>query len=84
MVSRVYLQKRLATDGDKLKEFKYKPAPVRFSVGQPLNEIHLLFMTMKHTHGFVVKRGELVGVITRPRLKEEIFKADRSMTLLGD
>lgn len=72
------------TDGDKLKEFKYKPAPIRFSVGQPLNEIHLLFITMKLTHGFVVKRGELVGVITRPRLKEEISKADRSMTLLGD
>jgi hypothetical protein len=31
----------------------------------PLTQIHMLFIMMRLSHGYVVKKGKLVGVITR-------------------
>eukprot|EP01117_Protostelium_nocturnum_P010277 TRINITY_DN3695_c0_g2_i1.p1 TRINITY_DN3695_c0_g2~~TRINITY_DN3695_c0_g2_i1.p1 ORF type:complete len:818 (-),score=252.61 TRINITY_DN3695_c0_g2_i1:1784-4237(-) len=57
---------------------------IRFVESHPLNQIHLLFITMRLTHGYVTRNGQLMGVITRAHLKDIIYKLDGHLTLLKE
>ncbi|PRP77988.1 hypothetical protein PROFUN_14108 [Planoprotostelium fungivorum] len=57
---------------------------IRFVESHPLNQIHLLFITMRLTHGYVTRNGMLMGVITRVHLKDVIYKLDGHLTLLKE
>eukprot|EP01117_Protostelium_nocturnum_P008001 TRINITY_DN284_c1_g1_i1.p1 TRINITY_DN284_c1_g1~~TRINITY_DN284_c1_g1_i1.p1 ORF type:complete len:790 (+),score=189.64 TRINITY_DN284_c1_g1_i1:122-2491(+) len=59
-----------------------KTTPVRFMEMHPIYQVHLLFVVMRLTHGFVVRNGKLKGVITRNKLRDTIYELDKKSTLI--
>jgi hypothetical protein len=61
-----------------------RPTPIRFLETTPLIQIHLLFITMRLTRGYVTKNGKLKGVITRQALRSAVYESAAKRTILGD
>jgi len=53
-----------------------RSTPIRFLETTALTQIHLLFITLRLSYGFVTANGKLRGVITRTILQDTIIKLD--------
>jgi len=61
-----------------------RPTPIRFLETTPLIQIHLLFITLRLTKGYVTKNGKLKGMISREALRTAIYDSGARRTILGD
>ncbi|PRP81169.1 Chloride Channel (ClC) Family [Planoprotostelium fungivorum] len=59
-----------------------RSTPVRFVENHPVSQVHMLFCVMRITHGYVTRNGKLIGVITRKKLRDAIYQADKKGTLI--
>jgi len=66
---------------DQTADVKMQSAPIQLLETTSLAEVHLLFITMRLSVGYVTRQGRVVGIVTRKALKQTIAKKDKHLTI---